>query len=80
MSRHWQFRFISKRRKLYIDHGGGCKPLRIARHASLSRMSRRSKYLLLVLLLSLLMWGGIISGSVWLISDGTDYSFTAGTH
>jgi len=25
------------------------------------------------------MWGAIISGAVWMLSDGTDYGFTAGT-
>ena len=35
--------------------------------------------LILAICLSLLMWGGIISGAVWMLSDGTDYGFTAGT-
>ncbi|WP_257788141.1 hypothetical protein [Rhizobium gallicum] len=42
-------------------------------------MTRRLKYLILLIALSLLMWSGVISGTLWLLSDGTDYSFTAGT-
>ncbi|WP_413708741.1 hypothetical protein [Rhizobium sp. Rhizsp82] len=53
--------------------------IRIARQGSLHGMTRRLRYLLLAICLSLLMWGGIISGAVWMLSDGTDYGFTAGT-
>lgn len=53
--------------------------MRIAREGSLSRMTRRLKYLLLAIAISLMMWGGIISGALWLMSDGTDNAFTAGT-
>ena len=53
--------------------------MRIARQGSLNGMTRRLKYLLLAVCLSLLMWGGIISGAIWIMSDGTDYGFTAGT-
>ncbi|APO72550.1 hypothetical protein IE4872_PD02036 (plasmid) [Rhizobium gallicum] len=45
----------------------------------LNAMTRRLKYLILLIALSLLMWSGVISGTLWLLSDGTDYSFTAGT-
>jgi hypothetical protein len=53
--------------------------MRIARQGSLNGMTTRLKYLLLAVFLSLLMWGGIISGAIWVMSDGTDYGFTAGT-
>ncbi|TCU15658.1 hypothetical protein EV130_12042 [Rhizobium azibense] len=45
----------------------------------LNAMTRRLKYLILLFALSLLMWSGVISGTLWVLSDGTDYSFTAGT-
>lgn len=40
-------------------------------------MTNRFKYLLLAIVVALAMWGGIIGGALWIVSDGKD--FTAGT-
>jgi hypothetical protein len=35
------------------------------------------KWLVVALLISMVLWGGLIAGSVYMFNDGTDAAFTA---
>lgn len=45
--------------------------------SEVASLTIRMKWLVVALLISMVLWGGLIAGSVYMFNDGTDAAFTA---